>query len=160
MSPRAPFAAVALLLVLVASRAEADTNYFGTGEEQLTYVEPGSRSDNERIVLYSLFGAAALAGGIGTYFALDSRDLSDEVSASGTHTGKVWSAELEQKRKDALSSRHVALWSYGIAGGFAVAGIVAFIATDPDEVGYKDYKSTSFVAPLQGGLMAGTGWSF
>ena len=158
MRARPLLAAVAVLLMCGA--AHADTNYFGSGEEQLTYVEAGSRSSGERITLASLFGASLVAGGIGTYFALDSKSHSEEVSATGTHTGKIWSPELEQSRKDGLSSRKAAIVSYGIAGGFALAGIVAFIVTAPDDVGYKDYKSTSFIAPTSHGFMAGTGWSF
>jgi hypothetical protein len=141
--------------------ASADQGYFSDGKKQLTFKEEGSRSKNERITLYSLFGSAVLVGAVATFYTLDSRSQSDEVSASGYHTGLVWTDELEDTRKDALRSRTIAQVTGGIAGGLLLAGIAAYIITEPDEeIGYQDWQTRSFAAPTSDGFVVGQGWTF
>ncbi len=154
--------AFALLCGLLPNLAQAqDRGYFSEGDKQLVFKEEGSRSSTQRIVLASLFGGALLTGVIGSYYLLDSRDLSDELSASGAHTGKAWSAELEAKRKDALRSGRIATVSLGLSGTLTLAGAIAYIVTAPDdEVGYQDWQTRLMVVPSAGGIMASKGWSF
>lgn len=141
--------------------ASADQGYFSDGKKQLTFKEEGSRSQSERITLYSLFGGAILAGAVGTFYALDSRDQSDKVSATGFHTGLTWTSSLESTRNDALRSRSAAQVSFGLASGLLLAGIVTYIFTEPEtEVGYQDWQTRSFANPTRGGLVVGQGWSF
>jgi hypothetical protein len=143
------------------SVASADEGYFSDGKKQLTFKEAGSRSETERITLYSLFGAGLLAGAVGTFYVLDSRSQSDKVSANGYHTGQTWTADLEATRTDALRSRKVAQVSLGLSTGFLLAGIVTYIITEPEmEVGYQDWQTRSFAKPTRGGVVLGQGWSF
>jgi hypothetical protein len=141
--------------------ALAQGGYFTEGDKHLTYKQAGSRSRNEMIVLLSIFGTAAVAGAVGTYFALDSQSKSVEVSASGVHTGRAWSADLDETRKDALRSRTVAQVSFGVTGALMLGGAIAFIITSPDdELFYQNWQTRSFIAPIDSGLVAGSGWSF
>jgi hypothetical protein len=135
--------------------------YFDNSERQLTFTEEGSRSANERLVLYSIVGAVAVSGGVGAGFALHSRSQSDMVSAKGLHTGETWTAEREDIRKSALRSRKIAQITLGISGAFAMAGIVTYIVTEPDEkVGYKDWQTRPYVAPTEDGVVVGKAWTF
>ena len=152
---------LACAIVTTFSSASADQGYFSDGNKQLTFTEEGTRSQGERITLYSLFGGALLTGAIATYFTLDSQTLSDKVSASGYHTGLAWTADLEATRKGALRSRRVAQVSFGLAGGLFLAGIVTYIITAPDmEVGYQDWQTRSFATPTKDGFVLGQGWTF
>ncbi len=104
-----------------------------------------------------------LSGAVGTYYLLDSRTLSDKISASGTHTLRTWDQELEDTRKDALRSSKIATVSIGISGGFALATLVTYIVTQPDtKTGYAEWqaKHIPVLAPTDGGLMMSRGWSF
>jgi hypothetical protein len=155
--------AVLLGFAILASTniAAADQGYFSDGKKKLTFKEEGARSDNERITLYSIFGGALLFGAVGGYYTLDSKSQSDEVSASGYHTGLVWTADLEATRKDALRSRTIAEVTMGISGGLLLAGIAAYIITEPDEeVGYQDWQTRSFATPTNDGFVVGQGWTF
>lgn len=153
---------IAAALAIIPSPASAqDGGYFTKGETQLTYHREGSRSTNEKIVVASIFGTSLLAAGIGTYYLRDSNRLSDSLSASGTHTGKAWSAQLEQTRKDAVQAGTFAKVGYGLTFALVLAGIVTYIVTEPDEeVAYQDWQTRSFVIPSQDGVLAGRAWSF
>lgn len=138
--------------------AYAETSYFGDGDKKMPRMTEGSRTKNQKITILSLFGAGLLAGGVATYFALDSQSLSDEISASGSHTGEAWTPAYDDKHSRATSSRTVAQVGFGVAGGLAIAGIVTLLVTTPDEVPVETRRS--FVAPQSGGLLVGQAWSF
>jgi len=147
-----------------ASNANANNGYFGDGSEQLTFKEPGSRSHKQNVVLLTLVGATVLTGAVGTYYLLDSQSQSDKVSASGMHTLETWDASHEQTRQDALHSGSVAKVTLGISGGLALATLVTYIVTHPnDEVGYQDWQTrhrVPTVAPVAGGAIVAQGWTF
>lgn len=151
-------------LVAVPAAARADDGYFGDGTKQLVFKEEGKRTKTQNITLLSLAGAAVLAGAVGSFYLLDARSQSDEVSASGLHTLLAWSPELEATRKDALRSNRIGTVSMGISGGFAAATIIAYIITQPDkEVGYQDWQTRNrlpSITPADGGLVIGQGWAF
>lgn len=146
---------------LAAAQDQQDQGYFSNGEKQLTFREAGSRTKKEKIVLASVFGVGLLAGAVGTYYLFDSQRLSDEVSASGTHTGKTWSTSLEAKRQDALLSGTIATVGFSLASACLLAGAMTYIFTEPDDdVGYQDWQTRSFVAPSRDGVVAGQAWHF
>ena len=102
-----------------------------------------------------------VAGGIGTYYALDAAEIRDDLTPMGEHTGEAWTQELENRRKDGASSSKIAAVGLGIGGAFAVASIVAFIVTAPDDtVGYQEVGGTPTIIPTHGGWIAGQTWSF
>ena len=141
-----PTIAAVLVMSLWCSASDAapDQGYFSDGNKKLVFMEEGNRTETEKITLYSIFGGAVLAGAIGTYYVLDSKSLSDELSSKGVHTGRAWTQRFEDKRESALRSRTIAQVSLGISAGLLLSGIVAFIITEPDEkAGYQDWQSTN-----------------
>lgn len=142
----------------------ADKGYFSKGEKSLVFQEEGERSKTEIITLIALAGTAVVAGGVGGLFMLDAQSKSDEVSASGQHTLKVWSADLEDTRKGALRSSKIGTVALGVGGAFLGATIVAFIITQPDSTtGYQDWQTLRrmpSVTPTRGGALVTRGWSF
>lgn len=154
--------ALLLAALLSSTTANADEGYFSDGNKQLTFMEEGNRSSGEQRVLYALVGATLLSGAVSGFYLLDSSSQSDKVSTSGyEHTGKTWSLELEAIQEDALRSRRIAQISIGVTSGFLLAGIVAYIVTEPEqEAGYQDWQSRSFATPTKDGLVVGQGWIF
>ncbi len=112
----------------------------------------------------SLAGSAVLAGTVGGYYALDSQSLSDEISASGRHTLKAWTDDLEETRTSALRSAKIAKVSFGIGGGLALATIVVYMVTQPSEtIGYQDWQAhhaLPTITPSADGFVLAQGWSF
>ncbi len=159
---RLPFAALIGLVALATSGlAFADQEYFSDGKKQLVFREEGERSKNEKVVLFSLAGTALLTGAVSTYYALDSRDLSDKVSATQFHTGTSWTAGRQNIYDDALRSRNIALVSLGLSASFVMATIVTYLVTEPDEkLGYQDWQTRLVAKPTKDGFILGQGWSF
>lgn len=154
-------ALLGLVILTTSGLAVADENYFTDGKKQLVFREEGSRSHTEKVVLLSLAGAAVVSGAVGTYFALDSQDLSDKVSASQFHTGQAWTSQRQDIYDDALSSRKIAMVSLGIGGSMVLATIVAYLITEPDEkVGYQDWQTGLTAQPTKDGFMLAQGWTF
>ncbi len=153
--------AFGMLLLSQAHVASAEEDYFSDGKKQLIFREAGQRSPTERVVLYSLGGAAILAGAVGTYFWQDSRSLSNEVSASQFHTGEAWTPAHQQTYDDALSSRKIAFATLGVSAGLALGTMVAYVITDPgDKVGYQDWQTRFQATPTSDGFVVAQGWSF
>src|SRR5690606_24797840 len=99
--------------------------------EPMTFEIARERSKRVKITLAALAGSALVVAGIGALFHLDSRDKSDEVSTSGPHTGRLYTAAVDDTRRAALRSRNLTRVSYGLAGGLLVSVLVVYIATDP-----------------------------
>ncbi len=151
-------------VLLSHQNAAADTGYFGQGDKQLTFKEEGKRSRTERITLLALASGAVLAGAVGGLYMLDARSKGEKVSATGMHTLKAWSQELEDTRLDALRSNKVGKISFGIGGALAATTIIAFMITQPDKtVGYQDWQTTNTlptIVPTTNGVVMSQGWSF
>lgn len=149
--------AAGALVAALALPARAD-DYFSQ-EEEITFEIDRSRSRGERITVASLLGGAVVAGGVGVLFTLDAADKADEVSATGKHSGLVYTPEREETRRDAIRSRRFAIAGYAVGGGLLVAGITAFILTDPGTETMLVSSRTALV-PTDGGFFAARSWSF
>jgi hypothetical protein len=161
MGRHALAALLALVVLTSSSLALADEEYFSDGKKQLAFNEEGERSKDQKVVLFSLAGAAVVTGALGAYFARDSQKLSDEVSATQFHTGVAWSKAHQDTYDDALTSRKVALVTLGISASFVLGTIVTYVITEPDEkVGYQDWQTRLRANPVEGGFVVGQGWTF
>ena len=164
---------LAALAVAAAPSAAHAQDYFGgdAPPEEITYRTDKPRTRNQRILLVSLFGGAAVFGGAGLAFHLDSRSKSDAVSAVGDHTGRVYTDELDATRRGALRSRTLAIVGYGAGAACLTAAVIAFFVTEPDTevvtMGKDKNKPPTptptvpmSVTPLPGGALVGTAWTF
>jgi hypothetical protein len=153
-------------------RTASAQDYFGDDapDDKIQFRTDIPRTTEQRIVIASLFGGAALFGGLGLLFHLDSRSKSDEVSAAGEHTGLIYDPSLEDTRKGALRSRTLAIVGYSLGGALVIAGAVALYLTEPgtrvvtvgeekDEPKPANPVPVSIV-PIEGGAMVGGSWSF
>ncbi len=123
---------VAAFLAPAAPAAAGD--YFGQDAapaHQITYRVDRPRTTRQRILLGALFGGAALAGGVGLAFHLDSRSKANDVSETGGLSGRTYDAAVDATRRGALRSRTRAIIGYSVGGALAAAGIVALVLTDP-----------------------------
>lgn len=173
---RAPSLAAALAaLGLFAAAPASAQDYFGRTEtDNVSFRIDKERTSEQKILIGSLLGGAVLFGGVGLLFTLDSDSKSNEVSAVGMHTGRVYTPELEQTRKDALRSRNFAIGSYAVGGALLVATGIAFIATHPgtEELNMEEYQrrhdeerreessSRTLITPVRGGALVGRSWLF
>jgi len=149
--------------------ALAGGDYFGEDapEDQITFRKYKERTNKQRLFVGALLGGAVLFGGVGVYFNLDARSKSDEVSVVGSHTGQIYTQELEDTRSGALSSRNFAIASYSVGGLFLIGAAVAFYMTDPGSevltVGNEKPPEPAVpvtVAPIPGGAVVGGTWRF
>jgi hypothetical protein len=164
---------LAALAVAAAPSVAHAQDYFGgdAPPEEITYRTDKPRTRNQRILLAGLFGGAALFGGAGLAFNLDSRSKSNQVSAVGDHTGRVYTDDVDDTRRGALRSRTLAIVGYSAGGACLIAGVIAFFVTEPSTevvtVGKDKNKPPTptptvpmSVTPLPGGGMVGAAWSF
>ena len=161
-----------IAVLLGGARARADTDYFGQdappGDEQIAFRVERSRTTKQRVLIASLLGGAAVAGGIGLYYHLDSRDKSGEVEAVGEHSGRIYTPAVDAVRRGALDSRDRAIVGYA-AGGLLLAGaVVALYVTDPgsETVTLSDDRTPPdpvvpvSILALPGGAGVAAGWRF
>lgn len=147
-------------------RPDADTRNFAAprGKDVVIIAYP-DRSTKNLVTLGVIGGAGVIAGAIGLYFHLDSRDASDKVSAHN-FTGDAWTADRQDAYDRAHSSATAATVLYGIGGALVLATAVVYIVTEPKPETmtihpHVDYKPSALVAPLrEGGAMAFGAWSF
>jgi len=134
----------------------------------LTYRMEGERTRNQKIVLVSLGGAMLLTIGLAVYFHLESDEASDEVTRlSGSHSGLIYTPEVDDRRQDAIDNRNLATGMYVVSGALLASVVVAFIWTSPDDE-IHEYGSSSdsrvsttpYLAPIEGGLMVGKAWIY
>ncbi|HTM21975.1 MAG TPA: hypothetical protein VL172_15745 [Kofleriaceae bacterium] len=166
-----------LLLLALATAAPSvaladPPDYFGgdAPPEDITFRNDKPRTTRQRILLAGLFGGAVVMGGVGLGFHLDSRSKSDQVSAVGDHTGRVYTAEVDDTRRAALRSRTLAIVGYSAGGALLLAGIITYFVTQPgsDVVTVGKPKNATpppppvpvTIAPLPGGALAQAAWSF
>jgi hypothetical protein len=152
-----PAALISALAVLAAGPAAADDYFADAQKEEVAYRIDRSRTNRQRWILGGLAGGTLLFGGLGLYFHLESRDLSDQVSAQGgEHTGRIYTPQVDATREDALSARTLAIAGYSAGGAALLATIVYFIVTDPGE----EYVTLTpgaapVVVPISGGAVLG-----
>lgn len=143
------------LLALVAPRvARAD--------KDIVIEIPGERTMEQKVLVGGLAGAGVIAGAIGVYFHLDSRDAADEVS-SDKFTGHAWTTEDVALVDRADRSRTRAIVGYSVGGALLIGAIVAYIVTDPPSetaIIRPHGKGSAMVTPIEGGAMATGTWSF
>lgn len=158
-------------LATVPREACADTDYFGEDAptQDITFRTDLPRTRNQRIVIASLFGGAALFGAVGLAFHLDSRSKSDEISALGDHTRVIWDDSHENTRTAARRSRTLAIAGYSAGGVLLVAGTIALYLTEPGTkvitVGEEAETAPAPIVPVSlvpvpGGAVVGRTWSF
>lgn len=119
---------------------------------------PGERSTSNKLLCGGLAAAGLVAGALGVYWHLDSRDAADAVSAD-TFTGRAWSAEDVALVDQADRSKTRATVAYGLGGALLVAAVVTFIVTDPPSE-RSVIRTGAIVAPTSGGAVVGGMWSF
>ena len=90
----------------------------------------GERSAKNIAILASVAGAAALLGGIGVYYNLDSKSAADEVSASRP-TSVPWTPARQATYDRAHDSAVKAEVFYSVGGALLVGAIVGLIVTQP-----------------------------
>ena len=145
--------------------ADGGASYFAPPKGKDIVIESrDDRSTGNIAMLGALGGAAAVMGGIGVYFNLDSKSSADKVSAH-KFTGEVWTSELQSEYDHAHSAAVVAGVFYGIGGALLIGTIVAFIATEPktEQIIIHPHaasKPTAIVAPTNGGALLGGRWRF
>lgn len=147
-------------------RPEADTRNFPAprGKDVVIIAYP-DRTTKNLVTLGVIGGAGVVAGAIGLYFHLDSRDATDKVAAH-SFTGQAWTPERQDAYDRAHSSATTAGVFYGIGGALVLATAVLYIATEPKPETmtihpHTDYKPAALIAPLrEGGAMAVGAWSF
>lgn len=147
------YVAAALLVGGLAGHARADRN--------IEIVTRPERSLGNRLLLAGLVGGGAIAGGLGLYFHLESRDAANAVSADGA-TGRAWSAEDRAEVDRAADNRGRAAIAYSIGGGLVIAAIVTALLTEPEEetTVIVPRGPAPMVMPAEGGAVLGGAWRF
>jgi hypothetical protein len=161
-SPRLAALPLAALLALGGLRTAAAETSDPSGT--MSFEVDLERNTRQRVLIASLAGGALALGGVGLLFHLDSRDKSDAISASGSHTGLIYSREVDDVRRSALRSRKLAIVSYGLGIGMLAGTLVAFVMTDPGRetivVGGEPATPELSLEVAEGGAVVGRSWSF
>ena len=153
-----------------AAAATSQPDYFGGNQpkDKVAYYVPQARTTKQRVVVLSLFGAAAVSAGVGVLFHLDSRDKARELEAVGEHTRMTWTQELQDKYDSGQRSGTAAIISYSVSGAFLTAAFVAMYVTRPGEkrVIAEDGEKTKpvpmpvSIGIVPGGSMVTKQWTF
>lgn len=159
-------AATATLVALAAPARAQEPDYFANQTPTpLTYRIEGERTGTQKIWLVSLAGGAVLAGGLGLYYNLESRDIADEVGTeAGAGPALVYTPEIDERRRTGERYAMRARVLYGLGGALVIATAVYFVWTSPDDrviaYGSDDDRPDVTIAPVRGGAVIGAGWSF
>lgn len=150
---RTRYVALALLVAGLVGHAQA--------ESKIEIVTRPERSLGNRLLLAGLAGGGAIAGGLGVYFHLESREAANAVASDGA-TGTAWTADDQANLDRAGDNRTRAAIAYGIGGGLIVAAIVAAVLTEPaqETTVIIPRGPAPTVAPAEGGAVLGGRWSF
>lgn len=120
---------------------------------------PGLRTNQQKIVLGSLFAAGTIGTALGILFHVQSRSAANEVSED-VFNGKTWTPERQGRFDDGESAKTRAGITYAIGGAFIIGGIVALIITEPKSERAVIRPRHAGIVPVPGGAVAGAGWSF
>ncbi len=146
--------------------AHAQEGYFSKGSTTVPVVQRGARSSLEGTVIVSLLGASAVVAALGTYYALDAKSLSDQVSASQEHSNRAWSERRDDIYNDSERSAKIAQVTFGISGALFLGMIASFIITSPDElVSERELQSKlqslpSISVSREGGMLVHQTWAY
>jgi hypothetical protein len=137
--------------------ADGGGSYFAApkGKDIVVTSRP-DRSRKNVLGLATAAGASLVAGGVGLYFHVDSRDASRAISAPA-YTGAAWTDETQATYDRAHRSALLAGVFYGIGGAALLATAIAYIATEPAQETTIIHPHVS-LAP--GGATVGGGWRF
>lgn len=126
---------VILAIALAAAPARADTDYFSEAPEtSAVKVRRGkSRTPAQRVTIAALLGGAAVAGGIGVWFHLDSRAAADEVSADSDRPVATWTTGHQATYDRIDRSGTKAIVGYSVAGALLAGAIAYAFETRPGE---------------------------
>ncbi len=151
------------------SSVQADTDYFKTADvKKDKFRVDNSRTSSERKALVTLFGASLLSAGVGLAFHLQSREITDELTATGSHTRRVYTPSLNDRRQKGLDAKGYATYAYAAAGVFLVSSIVVAYLTDPgsalvdadDGAQIKPQAPVLSLVPTTDGLILGGAFHF
>lgn len=120
----------------------------------------GSRTRNQKALIYGLAGGAAVFALAGVYFHYDSKRIADDLSADSAQNQR-WSPELADKYDRGQLDGKLAIASYALSAGLIAATIVVVIKTDPGtEVETIGTKRTAGIGLVPGGAVVGARWSW
>jgi hypothetical protein len=122
------------------------------------------RSRNNLTFVAVTAGAGAVLGLVGAYFHFDSSSATDDVSADH-FLGRPWTADNEDTYDRAHRSATIAGIMYGFGGALLLTSAITYIVTEPKLETrvihpHTNAKPITMVAPVRGGAVVGTGWSF
>jgi hypothetical protein len=121
------------------------------------------RSTNNIALVSSLAAGAAVFGGIGVYFNLDSQSAANQVSTNRP-TSTPWTPDRQATLDRANTSGIEAGICYGIGGALLVAAVVTLVATDPGSettiIHPHGNPGTPVITPTSGGAVLGGAWRF
>jgi hypothetical protein len=124
--------------------------------KDIVVTTPGERSTRNIAILASIAGAAAVFGGVGVYFNVQSKSAADDVSATRP-TSLSWTAGRQATYDRAHDDAVKAGVFYGIGGALLVGAVVGLIVTVPRD-------ETTVIHPhvtvQPGGATLGGTWSF
>ena len=131
-------------------------------DEVLDTVERGDRSPSDRHLIGGLYVGAAVVGGLGLYFHLDSRAAANDVSNQNEATGP-WTAALQSTYDRGHHDGELAEISYGVAGSLLLGAIIATWWTQPKpRTAQVDVSRipTPVVSPTRNGGVVSAQWDF
>jgi len=114
------------------------------------------RSPKNVAILASIAGAAAVLGGIGVYYNLDSKSAADDVSAHQPMS-LPWTPQRQATYDQAHDSAVKAEIFYGVGGALLIGAVVGLIVTQPKAETTVIHPHVE-VAP--GGAVLGGSWRF
>lgn len=121
---------------------------------------PGERTLNNKLLVGGLTAAGVIAGALGVYWHLDSRDASNEVSADA-YTGKAWTDEQVGLVDRADRSKTRATIAYSLGGAILIGAIATYILTEPASEKAIIRTGGVGVTPTEhGGTLVTRMWSF
>ena len=166
---RLPALAVLSLLAfaphgVMADPAPATPDYFGRASKPgtISYQDDGDRSPSDRHLIVGLYVGAAVVGGLGLYFHLDSRAAANDVSNQNEATGP-WTAALQSTYDRGHHDGELAEISYGVAGSLLLGAIIATWWTQPKpRTAQVDVSRipTPVVSPTRNGGVVSAQWDF
>jgi len=124
--------------------------------KDIVVTSTGERSAKNIAILASVAGAAALIGGLGVYYNLDSKSASDEVSAHRP-LSVPWTTDRQATYDRAHDSAVKAEIFYGVGGALLIGAVVGLIVTQPKT---ETTVIHPHVAVGPGGAVLGGSWSF
>jgi hypothetical protein len=120
---------------------------------------PGERSRNNKLLCGGLLATGVIAGALGVYWHLDSRDASNAVSAD-YFTGEAWTQAHVDLVERADRSKTRATVAYTVGGAFLIGAIAAWIFTEPKTETAVIHTGVTVGPTSEGGTVVSRMWSF